>query len=453
MTGITLAVWLISAGLIVALLTQRWWEARAPRVAARLPDAMKRVRPERWPWRWFLLGYPVLAVRIMWSWRRVCSLNGLAVSWGSHQQVLGRSVVQGTALRPRPPRLSLPLPTATGARVRVILHPGQTPTPFLTATQAMEHAWRVHSVRVTSPERGRVLLTVSAQDPLTGALSASAPRTSRLLAVPVGAREDGDPWVINFRRTPHWLVTGATQSGKSSLLAALAYGLAPQPVALVGIDLKGGVELGLLGPRLTALATTRPDAVRLLGRLLREIRDRMALCREAGTRSVWDLPECARPVPVVVLVDELAELYLTDGSRQGRDEAEECGTLLLRLAQLGAALGVHLVAAGQRVGSDLGPRVTALRSQLGGRVAHRAHDAATAEMTLGDVSPDAVTVTQTIGDHEQGVAVISTGGRWTRARSTLLSADQIASRMRIHAPVTPEISALAEATERKEGNA
>ena len=74
--------------------------------------------------------------------------------------------------------------------------------------------------------------------------------------------------------------------------------------------------------------------------------------------------ERARPAPVVVIVDEIAELYLTSGSKEDRAEAEQCATYLLRIAQLGAALGIHLVVAGQRVGSDLGPGVTALRAQL-----------------------------------------------------------------------------------------
>jgi len=43
-------------------------------------------------------------------------------------------------------------------------------------------------------------------------------------------------------RLPHWLIAGATQSGKSTLLNAIIRGLAPQPVALVGFDLKGGVS-------------------------------------------------------------------------------------------------------------------------------------------------------------------------------------------------------------------
>jgi len=41
----------------------------------------------------------------------------------------------------------------------------------------------------------------------------------------------------------------------------------------------------------------------------------MRLCRQFGARNIWRLP---RPVPVVVLVDEVAELFLmADKSEKG----------------------------------------------------------------------------------------------------------------------------------------
>ncbi|MCX5050985.1 FtsK/SpoIIIE domain-containing protein [Streptomyces sp. NBC_00474] len=425
----SLVVWILTALVIVGVLTQRWWE---PRLEAR------GVPVRRWPWHWWLVGYPETTARIFLTWRRLAHLNGLAVSLTPDRRVIGRNlVVQGTALRPKPPRLSWPVPTKTGLTLRVHLHPGQTPGPYYAAARAMEHAWRVHNVRVTSPRRGQVIVQVTAMDPLKGEVPEARSPAHELLAADVGRVEDGDPWLIDLRRIPHWLITGATQSGKSSLLASLVLALAPQPVALVGVDCKGGMELGLFGGRLSALAVDRTQAVGLLSGVVDEIQARMGVCRALGKRSVWELPEDARPVPLVVIVDELAELYLTDGSRESRDEAEQCGTLLLRIAQLGAALGVHLVIAGQRVGSDIGPRVTALRAQLGGRIAHRAHDEASAEMTLGDINPDAVVTAQQITEDEQGVAVVAMGGRWMRARSRLVTTAGAAEIARTDPPVNP----------------
>ncbi|WP_235469000.1 FtsK/SpoIIIE domain-containing protein [Streptomyces platensis] len=429
----SLVVWLASAALILGVLTQRWWE----------PWLLKNGFNWRaLPLNWYLVGFPATAIRMRWRWKQVCQINDLSISRKPTRAVVGDLAVNGTALKPVAPRLGIPRVTPTGLVVRVRLNPGQTPGPFLAATEALEHAWRVHRVRVTSPRRGELIVTVTAGDSLSGKTEAAALPPLPVLAARVGKIEDGGAWELNLRRIPHWLVVGATRSGKSTLLAAWVSRLAAQPVALVGIDCKGGMELGLFESRLSALACSRAEAVGLLGALVAEIQNRMAICRAAHVRSVWELPEKGRPVPVVVLVDELAELYLSDGSRESRDEAAQCSTLLLRLAQLGAALGLHLIVAGQRVGSDLGPGVTALRAQLSGRIAHRVNDGATAEMALGDLSPDAVEVAQLITEDEQGVAVTTVGGRWMRARSELTTTEQAALTAADNAHRTPEMPAL-----------
>jgi hypothetical protein len=115
-------------------------------------------------------------------------------------------------------------------------------------------------------------------------------------------------------------------------------GLAPQPVALVGFDLKGGVEFTPYAPRMSALATTRAECGTLLDDLVRLLADRMRVCRQHGARNIWRLPEGLRPVPVVVLVDEVAELFLM-ADKSEKDAVARTGTALLRVAQLGRAFG------------------------------------------------------------------------------------------------------------------
>lgn len=411
-------------------------------------DLVRRHRPA---WHWYLTGYPVTACRVLFTWRKVAMLNDLAVSRRPPRGLLGDLVVKGDPLRPVAPRISFPRATRMGLTVTVRLHAGQTPATYLKAADALVHAWKVHAVRVTSPERGLVLLTATASDPLQRPGLATAP--AALLSALIGALESGGAWVMDLRLVPHWLIAGATRSGKSTLLARLITQLAPQPVALVGIDCKGGMELGLFAGRLSALATCRREAVAVLTALVVDMQDRMSACRAAGVRSIWELPDELRPVPVVVLVDEIAELYLSDGTRESKAEAEQCSTLLLRLAQLGAALGMHLVVAGQRVGSDLGPGVTALRAQLGGRICHRVNDPGTAEMTLGDLNKDAVTVAQSITAQERGVAVCTgPDGGWSRARSHLTPTDEAVATARKHSAMTPELPAIDRALAALEGD-
>ncbi|RRQ85246.1 FtsK/SpoIIIE domain-containing protein [Streptomyces griseofuscus] len=411
-------------------------------------DLVRRYRPV---WHWYLIGYPAAAYRVVFTWRKVAMLNDLAVSKRPPRGLLGDLVVKGDPLRPVAPRISFPRANRMGLTVLVRLHAGQTPVTFLKAADAFVHAWKVHAVRVTSPERGLLLLTATAMDPLLRPGLASAP--AELLSALIGVLESGGAWVMNLRVVPHWLIVGATRSGKSTLLARLITQLAAQPVALVGIDCKGGMELGLFADRLSALATCRREAVAVLSALVVDMQDRMSACRSAGARSIWELPDKLRPVPVVVIVDEIAELYLSDGTREGKTEAEQCSTLLLRIGQLGAALGLHLVVAGQRVGSDLGPGVTALRAQLGGRICHRVNDPGTAEMTLGDLNKDAVAVAQSITAEERGVAVCTgPDGGWSRARSHLTPTEEAVSTARKYAATTPELPAIDRALEVPEGD-
>ncbi|WP_405870995.1 FtsK/SpoIIIE domain-containing protein [Streptomyces sp. NBC_00005] len=411
-------------------------------------DLVRRHHPA---WHWYVTGYPVTACRVLATWRKVAMLNDLAVSRRPPRGLLGDLVVKGDPLRPVAPRASFPRATRLGLTVTVRLHAGQTPATYLKAADALVHAWKVHAVRVTSPERGLVLLTATATDPLQRPGLATAP--AELLSALIGALETGGAWVMNLRLVPHWLIAGATRSGKSTLLARLITQFASQPVALVGIDCKGGMELGLFAGRLSALATCRREAVAILFALVVDMQDRMSACRAAGVRSIWELPDKLRPIPVVVIVDEIAELYLSDGTREGKAEAEQCSTLLLRLAQLGAALGLHLVVAGQRVGSDLGPGVTALRAQLGGRICHRVNDPGTAEMTLGDLNKDAVAVAQAITATEQGVAVCTgPDGGWSRARSHLTPTDEAVATARRYSAMTPGLPALDRALAALEGD-
>lgn len=421
--GLPFGLWLLTLLVVVWLL-----------LSAAAPVLRRRV-PRLW---WLLCGYPVAVVRLRWTWRKLTDLQNLSVARRPALGLLGDLVVRGRSLRTVPPRIGLARWQRGGLVVRVRLHPGQTPETFAASAEAMAHAWRMFAVRITSPERGFVTLTATAWDPLA-APSVARTLVSELLSAVVGQWEDGGAWRMDLRRVPHWLIVGATRSGKSTLLASLVSVWARQRVALVGIDLKGGMELSLFEARLSALATTRAEAADLLTALVDLALDRMALCRAVGARSVWELPAMQRPVPVIVIVDEVAELYLM-ASTADKAEVAKVSTALLRLAQLGAALGVHLIVAGQRVGSDLGPGVTALRAQLAGRVCHRVMDKGTAEMALGDLDKDALAVVQQITVNQQGVAVSFTGdGGWMRARSVLTTPEQARRVSEKYADQTPDL--------------
>ncbi|TKK84339.1 cell division protein FtsK [Herbidospora galbida] len=379
---------------------------------------------------WYALGYPLTALRVRATWRKVALGCGLTKKrqrfWFTTVPglIASTGVVQVKRRWQRisvdtKPWMWLPLPTRHGWRVTLHLLEGQIPADYSEAAERLAHSWGAHAVRVSSDKPGRLRLHVTMRDPLVKL--DNLPASPDLLKITVGALETGRPWVIDFRTVPHWLNAGATQSGKSNLANALIVGLAPQPVALVGFDLKGGVEFTPYKSRLSALATSRPECTGLLDDLLGIMTDRMDLCRMAGARNIWQLPPYMRPTPIVVLVDELAELYLM-ADKSEKDDIAKTSTALLRVAQLGRAFGIYLFCCGQRIGSDLGPGVTALRAQCSGRVCHRVNDPETATMTLGDLDPAALDSARAIPAETPGVAIVAgQDGQWYRARSHYVS--------------------------------
>jgi S-DNA-T family DNA segregation ATPase FtsK/SpoIIIE len=387
-----------------------------------------------------LVWFPVTATVVRLGWRDVADACGLAdrkrkrircsdMSWllvGSD----GRPYTT-TEYRILPPGMRRLRPTWFGWTCVLRLRPGQTPDDVFKAADRLAHSWGAHAVRVTHWGPGRVRVSVNRRDPL---LQVPVPsQDGELLRVRIGRLDTGRPWVLDFRVVPHWLIAGATQSGKSTLLNAVIVGLAPQPVALVGFDLKGGMEFTPYAPRMSALATTRAECVDVLRDLVSLLAVRMRLCRRHGARDIWTLPpDIDPPVPVVVLVDEVAELFLM-ATRDEKAEISETATHMIRVAQLGRALGVHLIVAGQRIGSDLGPGVTALRSQLSGRICHRVNDPETASMTLGDLDPAALDAARAIPAATPGVAVVaSDSGGWHLARACLVTTAEAEATAREH---------------------
>lgn len=400
---------------------------------------------------WATIGLPSSVARLMASYSSTMDACGLTVA-PSRLRALAVRATTRREVRPVPPRRGLIRPTSTGLRVRLRLAPGQEPADVAASCERLRHAWGVHAVHVRDIKPGVVELRLVGFDVLR---QVKMPRRVErgLLAVPVALREDASVFVRDFRAVPHELVLGATLSGKSMFLRNLLTELAAQPVALVGIDCKRGVELAPFAPRLSALATDSDEAAELLPVLVKEMEDRYDLIKarqgiapdtsdEEITSDVWGLPDDERPVPIVLFVDEVAELFLV-ASRKDEDRRDEMVTQLIRLAQLGRAAGIYLEICGQRFGAELGKGATMLRAQLTGRVCHRVNDEASAKMALGDIAPEAVGVASTIPADSPGLAVSGdTSGGWGRMRTPYLSLADAASICRENAELVPDVPAL-----------
>ena len=390
---------------------------------------------------WSLVGLPVTWGRFTLSYRSTMDVCGLTVQPSRLRAFIARNVARREVL-PVPPKVRRVRGTSTGLRVTLRLPAGLEPADLVAASERLRHAWGVHSVTVAETKPGYVELRMTGYDVLR---RVRLPRGARPkgLAVPVALREDGTAFVRDYRKVPMALTLGANNSGKSVYQRNLIKGLAELPVALVGIDCKRGVEQSAYVPRLSALVTTPDDAASLLEVLVGEMEDRFDLLSAHGVSDMWELPEASRPVPIVVLVDEVAELFLIS-SRKDEERRERIVTALIRLAQMARAVGIYLEVCGQRFGSELGKGATMLRAQLTGRVVHRVNDKQTAEMGLADIAPDAVVAAGLIPAERPGTAVAAdSSGGWAKIRTPHTSRDEVVAVCRRYAHLVPDLPALA----------
>jgi S-DNA-T family DNA segregation ATPase FtsK/SpoIIIE len=177
------------------------------------------------------------------------------------------------------------------------------------------------------------------------------------LAVALGRDVSGQPVVGDLSRMPHLLIAGTTGSGKSVCITALAASLAmnnsPEDLRLVMIDPKM-VELVRFNGLPHMFGKVETELERILG-VLRWVtqemdrryiafsgigaRDLDAYNKKMEKRGEEVLPR------IVVFIDELADLMM---SAQASTEP-----LLVRLAQLARATGIHMIVATQRPSSTV----------------------------------------------------------------------------------------------------
>jgi S-DNA-T family DNA segregation ATPase FtsK/SpoIIIE len=165
----------------------------------------------------------------------------------------------------------------------------------------------------------------------------------------------------------HMLIGGATRRGSSGLANVITAELAArEDVVLWGIDCTGGLELACWRPVLDRLAASPgewTETLRAAGRVL----DARARLLGARRQRRWR-PSPREPV-LVLLVDELAEL------------AGDARALFERLARLGRALGIALIAVTQRPAAAVGSPDA--HAQLTTRVCLGVTDAGDVDTILG----------------------------------------------------------------------
>jgi len=209
-----------------------------------------------------------------------------------------------------------------------------------------------HAVGIEVPNKERAI--VSFKEMISLEVMQKSP-----YEIPIALGKDilGEAQVIDLVQTPHLLIGGATNSGKSvlvnSIICSILFRKSPDEVRLFLIDPKI-VELKIYNgcPHLLTPVITEPKkAFQALQYCISEMERRYALLDALGVRDIRAFNKKARKERVqrlpyiVIVVDEFADLMATTG--------KELESTLARLAAMARAVGIHMVLATQRPSIDV----------------------------------------------------------------------------------------------------
>ena len=302
--------------------------------------------------------------------------------------------------------------------------------------------WRPSWVptRVPFPSRTRrsdIALSFVHQDPLGEIVSPREPEAvPDFKALPIALREDAS-WHRLRLLGQHLFIAGATGSGKGSVLWSIVHQLSPAIptglVKLVGLDPKGGVELGMgaglfadfCRGRSTEEVSPEAQFADLLERSVAEMRVRQD--RMFG-RLRLHKPTVEDPF-VVIVIDELAALVAA-AYQSDKDAGKRIIAAVNLLLSQGRAFGITVVGAVQDPRKESVP----MRGLFTSRIALRLNEAADVGLVLGDGARDRGAWCDKIRIDREGTgyALSDQAPEPVRMRFPYLTDDQIAELARTH---------------------
>ena len=232
-------------------------------------------------------------------------------------------------------------------------------------------ALAAHPIRIEAPIPGRSLVGIEIPNKARTTVrlrtlveNSKFKNSPDPLLISLGKDVTGNAIFTDLSRMPHLLVAGATGSGKTialnNMIVSLIYRNPPSNLRFILIDPKR-VEFPVyndLPHLLTPVILDAQRALNALKWLIKEMERRFQVLAAVHTRDIasyhalWqqeqqkrgkerDIQEMMEQMPyIVVIIDELADLMSSRG--------KEVEALVVRLAQMSRAVGIHLVLATQR---------------------------------------------------------------------------------------------------------
>jgi len=216
-------------------------------------------------------------------------------------------------------------------------------------------ALAAHPLRIEAPIPGKSLVGIEVPNQSVAIVrlrelleSPEFKKRDSNLTLAIGRDVAGKTWAGNLAKMPHLLVAGQTGSGKSvalhSIIVSLLYQNGPDTLKFIMVDPKR-VEMPAYNDiphLLTPVITDLKKTVNALKWTLAEMDRRYQFLEKTGKRNIEDYNKIAEEkIPYIIfVVDEMADLMSNMG--------HEVESLIIRLAQMARAVGIHLILATQR---------------------------------------------------------------------------------------------------------
>jgi S-DNA-T family DNA segregation ATPase FtsK/SpoIIIE len=253
------------------------------------------------------------------------------------------------------------------------------------------------SLRIEAPIPGKSLVGIEMPNATRTTVhlreimeSAAFQQSDSPLTFPLGRDVSGESVVAALDGMPHLLIAGATGAGKSVcmnvFLTSLLYQNAPHQLKLILVDPKR-VELmpyNGIPHLLTPVITEAEMALKALRWAVQEMGRRLHRFSEQGVRNLDEYntkqTEEGLTLPrIVIVIDELADLMM----RQFKRDTE---TMIVRIAQMARAVGMHLIIATQRPSVDV---ITGLiKANIPTRIAFRVVSAVDSRTILDGIGAE-----------------------------------------------------------------
>lgn len=286
------------------------------------------------------------------------------------------------------------------------------------------------TVGIEVPNKDRDVVSM-----LSAIKSARFQQSQYELPVVLGRTIQNENFVIDLAKMPHLLVAGATGQGKSvglnAIITSLLYKKHPAELKFVMVDPKR-VELSLYAPlehhflakmesEDEAILTDTQKVIYTLNSLVIEMENRYELLRKASVKKITEYNDKFRSrrlnpqkghrfMPyIVVVIDEFADLIMTAG--------REIETPISRLAQMGRAVGLHLIIATQR--PEVKVITGLIKSNFPARIAFRVMSAVDSRTII-----DQTGANQLIG---RGDMLMSLNSELTRVQCAFVDTPEIES--------------------------